>query len=664
MASGNLSKGTVTSTSINVNYSFSGVPLSVDNARVYLNGSTVSSGKSSGSGSKTFTGLTPSRSYTFRLTIYSQTLKTITISTSSSGGGGGDDDDDDGGGSPPPPPTPSGTLSAAAASPTAVNLNYSYANGSSVSLFRDSDLVITFGSGGGSGVYNDTELAPDTVFVYTLRNGTLIGSTLLASATVGTPELPAEGTLSKQVIDSATIDITYSFSYGSDVSLFRDSVRITTFGSGAGSGTYRDGSLTADTNYVYTLRDGTATTDTLLATVSAKTLKKARQTIIERGRILPLSSLISIFDSTLTRVGVIENYEYLYWNFKYRKPGSFKLKINRYLANAQYLTKGNVLAIYVAGYYRAGLIESIEIELSESGKVSENYIIIGRGLGGILAERIALNSTDSGTGFDSQSTYAETALRHYVNINCMDAADTDRNYPLLYLETPDGERGGSIKYDARFQYISEILEEIGLASGLGWEIVLDPTNKRMVFVIIEGLDRSFENGVNSTVIFSPKFGNVKLISYIDSSLNSKNVAYVAGQGEANARDVDKVTYLSQSYTGLSRREFLIDARDLDAADKMAQRGNERLAELGEEKILEIENLSTGPFSYGEDFYLGDIVTVDYPDIVSADLRVIESIIEIDSKNLIQNRLVFGKSFPDLINITEYKNKNYLTEVRR
>ena len=203
----------------------------------------------------------------------------------------------------------------------------------------------------------------------------------------------------------------------------------------------------------------------------------------------------------------------------------------------------------------------------------------------------------------------------------MDATDTDRNFPLLYLETPDGERG-VIKYDGRFQYISEICEEISLATGLGWDIVLDPTNKRMVFTIIEGLDRSWGNGVNSVVMFSPKFGNVRLISYLDSSINSKNVAYVAGQGEAEARDVDEIEYLGQTYTGMDRREFLIDARDLDDGDKMAQRGNERLAEFGEEKIIEIENLSTGPFSYGEDFYLGDIVTIDDPEIVSADLLLI------------------------------------------
>ncbi len=659
MSAGSLSLS-VSGTTINCNYSYSGIAsdrkfcLYMKKTGSASTPPTLFYPPPSGSGVKSFAGLEPYTNYTFYCYDYknSSTYTQLDVKSATTGSD-----------APPPPPTPSGTLSGQSTGATTASLNYSYANGSSVSLFRGSDLLQTFGSGSGSGVYEDSELTPETQYTYTLRNGATIGSTLLATAVINTPELPAEGTLSAQTVDSSTIDLTYSFHDGEDVSLFRDGERIKSFGSGSGSGIYRDTGLTANTSYSYALRNGTSATDYLLATTSAKTLRTARQSIIKQGKILPLSSQLYIFDSTLKKVGLLEDYEYLYWNYKFRKPGNFKLIINRYKNNIEYLVKGNVLALYVAGYYRAGIIESKEIGLDEKGKISENYTIIGRELGGLLSERIALYNTDSGTGYDSQNTYAETAMRHYVNVNCMDADDTNRNYPLLYLDV-DSERGDSIKYDARFQTISELLEEISLASGLGWEVVLDPANKRMVFRVIEGLDRSFENGVNSVVMFSPKFGNIRLISYSDSNIGSKNVAYVAGKGEANLRIVQKVTKDAGTYTGVGRREFLIDARDLDEEAKLIQRGNERLAELGEEKILEIENLSTGPFNYGEDFYLGDIVTVVYPDIIEANLRVIESIIEITPEKLIQNKLIFGRSIPDIINITENKDKNYLTETRR
>ena len=41
----------------------------------------------------------------------------------------------------------------------------------------------------------------------------------------------------------------------------------------------------------------------------------------------------------------------------------------------------------------------------------------------------------------------------------------------------------------------------------------------------------------------------------------------------------------------------------------------RLAELGDETMIEMENLSTGPFRFGEDFGFRDIVTIEYPDII-------------------------------------------------
>jgi len=663
MASGALGQDTTTSTSIKVNYVYS-------NARyVHLSGGgdeiRLGSGSDygSGSGSHIYTGLSPNTSYEFELSAddFSIILAIKTYHTTSGGGDGGDGGD---GGSPPPPPTPHGSLSGEATGATTSSLNYSYSIGTNVSLFRGSDLLETFGSGSGSGVYEDSELDPETEYTYYLRNGTEVGSQLLASASINTPELPSRGTLSAQAVDSDNIDLTYTFADCEDASLFRGSTKIKTFGSGAGSGVYRDTDLDADTSYTYYLRNGTSEEDDELATDSTSTTEEPRKSVIRQGRVLPLTSQITIFDNTITRLGILENYEYFYGTFKYRNFGSFKLIVNRYKSNTDYLSKGNILALYVAGYFRAAIIESVEIGLTEKGKISENYIVMGRGLGGLFAERIALNDTDGGTGYDSQNTFAETAMRHYINLNCMDADDADRNYPLLYLEDPDGERGGNIKYDARFQYINELLEEISLASDLGWEVVLDPDNKRLVFQIIEGVDRSSDNGENSVVMFSPKFGNIKLLNYMDSNLNSKNVTYLGGQGEANARNVVTVTKDDDSYTGTDRREYFIDARDLDDNDKLTQRGNERLADLGEEKVLEVENLSTGPFDYGVDFYLGDIVTVNYPDIVEADLRVIESIIEISPENLIQNKLIFGKTFPDLIRLNEYKNKNFYPEMRR
>src|SRR5690606_9932347 len=119
----------------------------------------------------------------------------------------------------------------------------------------------------------------------------------------------------------------------------------------------------------------------------------------------------------------------------------------------------------------------------------------------------------------------------------------------------------------------------------------------------------------------PEFGNVQMLGYRYSTLDTRNVAYVAGQGEAAERMVIEVS--NGTPVGFDRREILIDARDQETAEQLQQRGREKLAEYGEETVMEVEYLPGGPFAYGVDFDLGDIVHVWYPGIVEMDARIIE-----------------------------------------
>ena len=381
---------------------------------------------------------------------------------------------------------------------------------------------------------------------------------------------------------------------------------------------------------------------------------------------------ISIFDSTIKLLGIIDDYEYLGWSFKYRTVDSFDLKINRYKNNVEHLQHGNIIAVYINGAYRAGFVESKELRLTQDGKISETWHIGGRGLDGLMSERLAMYDTGFyfayGAGWDVQSDIAETVMKHYVCVNCTEClddgtGDTNRNYLLLDVK-PDLLRGPNVKYDARFQSIDEILEDLSLASGLGWEITLDAVNKRYKFDVLQGLDRSWGNGVNSPVVFSPEFGNIKLLGYKSSNLDSKNVAFVAGQGEAKQREIEEVSKDDLIYTDTDRREYFIDARDLDDSDKLIQRGYERLAESGESEIVEMENLNTENYRFGYEYDSGDIVTVRYPDIVTMNARIIEVIMEITPENLMQNKIIIGRQYPDLISIMKEKDKNILPELRR
>jgi len=80
-------------------------------------------------------------------------------------------------------------------------------------------------------------------------------------------------------------------------------------------------------------------------------------------------------------------------------------------------------------------------------------------------------------------------------------------------------------------------------------------------------------------------------------------------------DVGKETGLC----GLARRNGC-GRRDLTTEADLRQRGAEKLAEDGDTTTLEIEYIQTAAYQYGDDYDIGDIVHVEYPDIAAMDAR--------------------------------------------
>ncbi|MDZ4064558.1 MAG: siphovirus ReqiPepy6 Gp37-like family protein, partial [Coriobacteriia bacterium] len=352
---------------------------------------------------------------------------------------------------------------------------------------------------------------------------------------------------------------------------------------------------------------------------------------------------------------------YLSWTRRWRRPDSWRLIINRYKQGADLLTPGRFIAVERGGVLRAGRIEYEELGLTEEGKISESWEKRGHGFGGILSHRLALHGTAAGSGYDVQSGTAEAAMRHYVNGNVINPTDPARAVSLLALEA-DQERGGTVSYQARFQTVAEVLEDLSLASGLGWDTPMATAMDGFLFRVLAGRDLTPGNGVYPPVIFSPEFGNVRMLQYRHSRMDSRNVLYVAGQGEAAARVVRTVAIGSPA--GLARRELFVDARDLELAAQLDQRGAERLAELGEETVLEVEHLPGGPFEYLGDFDLGDIVHVRYPDVASMEARIIEVVEDVTPEQGDSYRLVVGREWPDLLGVWRMAQKQIYGEVRR
>lgn len=373
-----------------------------------------------------------------------------------------------------------------------------------------------------------------------------------------------------------------------------------------------------------------------------------------------------VFDQNLVFIAQIDNYQYLRWERNWRKPHEWEFVINRNINGVDNLLIDNWVAIYVGSKYRIGQISSLEVQLDQNGKASENFVFSGFDASGDFYNRLALHLTTTGNGYDEiTSANCETVMRHYVDTNAVNPTDINRKLQFLSLGT-NLNRGSTISYRGRFQTIAEILEEVSFTSvSLGYETTFNISGPSLTFNVLQGVDRSYGNGVNNPVVFSTDYDNVEVISFKSNKKDSRNIAIVGGPGEAQDRTQVQVP-TSGGPTGRARREVFVDARDLQASPlaPLISRGQARLNELGIELDLELKILQQGPFQYLVDYDLGDIVTAIYPGIAQQSVRIIQAVEEYTIEKGLELTLGFGREFPDIKTAIKQFRNNTITETRR
>lgn len=344
---------------------------------------------------------------------------------------------------------------------------------------------------------------------------------------------------------------------------------------------------------------------------------------------------------TLATVGLIDqSYESLTYTRRYQATDTFQLVINRKRLYATELQKGRLLFLPDEGD-RVFLIEQIET-LQSGERSKDSMIVTGRSLEGIaMVERIVI--PDAGQAHDSQSAVAaETAIKHYVDHHAVNPVDPDREVPNLVIAS-DLARGDVIDTAGRYQTVLDLVTDIGLLSGLGWEITLNTGAGTFVFDVIEGADLS------SSVFFDFAFETLESWDELDSDLDAKTVAVVAGQGELEDRDV--VTRETGTPAGFDRREAFVDARDVEAGNTglLEARGDAFLAGAVGGVALEATIHQYGSFRYLEHWDLGDLVLVRNEERgLAYDARVVEVAVTIRQSPAAPTVVAtLGRAFPTL-----------------
>ncbi len=124
----------------------------------------------------------------------------------------------------------------------------------------------------------------------------------------------------------------------------------------------------------------------------------------------------------------------------------------------------------------------------------------------------------------------------------------------------------------------------------------------------------------SWVILSEEMGTSNLFRFVDT-IPECTVAVVGGQGEAAARTILYVG--DTTLTGIERREVFVDARYASSIDLLTSAGEKEI-DANAETVIEMQFADSLGCVYGEDFTLGDIVTVDAGIYGKYDIEVVSA----------------------------------------
>jgi len=321
---------------------------------------------------------------------------------------------------------------------------------------------------------------------------------------------------------------------------------------------------------------------------------------------------IRIFDASLNLVTELDDYANAYFKRDWSGCGDFSIQTNYNTTHAADLQRGRIV-MFDKNVKKVGIITKVSKAIGQTGKGSQVVTASGVELKGILGWRIV--PPLSGDEYYTINNSAETVMKTLVSQNGGPTdADASRKFSLLEIDT-DADLGST--YLLKTRYTSTVLAECSacsLATGTGFYIYLDLTNKKLRFQTAQGLDRSASQSVNPRAIFSTDYDTLKSATLDDNDSNYRNLAVVAGQGEGTARVIREVYAGSSEPTDLDRREMFVDARDLPTTGELDTRGAQKLEELSTIITADGAPLAYSPLVYGTDYDLGDIATLEVYDV--------------------------------------------------
>ena len=362
--------------------------------------------------------------------------------------------------------------------------------------------------------------------------------------------------------------------------------------------------------------------------------------------------VFKVDDNTFENIGEVNQYNSLIWPDKFNGYASFELWAPITEENSEYFKKGNILW---CGGDNAAVVEIVKSAVDDKG--TKTFNVKGRTLEMFLTTRIIWGV------YNASNKYASTAMYEVVNQNCVNPTNANRKIP--YLEcAEDKQLGGKMSIQKTGGEVYDTLTTIASSKDLGFNVLFRPKEKKLIFEVVAGVDRTIEQSEVGPVEFSTDLEDILSSSYYTNNQDEKNVAFVQGEGDGTSR-VSQISG-NNELEGFVRKELYVDARDLQSETinedgtttsltpdeykaALINRGDDKLSECEVTETFEAQIRVFGDIQYefGKDYQKGDKVTVrdrQLNVVVSARITEVEEDFD-DEYALV---LTFGYSYPTIM----------------
>lgn len=310
------------------------------------------------------------------------------------------------------------------------------------------------------------------------------------------------------------------------------------------------------------------------------------------------------------------------WNRKYHEAGGFsiQLPVNQYTTDLKY--------IYTKDRPEMGKIESVNyISLTSGSYIQIRGFFLEHELARMICFPKGNTNILSSPSWEFREGKAEdVAIEYYNGFRRIKTSEVDFDLGIDPVESQ--HRGKDSIHYRNEEDLAYKLYDILKPSGMSYRVLYDLNANTRTMEVWSGLDRTQDNeDGNNPIIFSTKYKNVYKPNILIDESDYKNGCIVVHE----TREGDNSTYISRvAFNGdedirLMTIRATANRSEYSEADFYIAMENEGLNELlnnVKEINLEFDALA-GSYIYGEDFDLGDMCSVEIPEMgLTADVRLI------------------------------------------